>query len=1142
MALLNGAPFRAIAAKLASVGLYLTAVLLVGDGEARAQVLYGSLVGNVKDTSGAAVPGAEVTITHKESNQPRSMTTDDTGAYSFAAVSTGTYTLNVRLTGFKEWVKTDVPVTLNNTTRIDVTLELGAMTEVVTVTGVTPLLQTDRAEVRAEIGEEELENLPVPLGRNYQHLFDTLPGFTPPEEAHSIQSNPSRSLAFNVNGVSRSINNTRIDGASSINPWLPHITAYVPSLEAIQTVNVVSNSFDAEQGLAGGAAISVQLKSGTNEFHGSLFEHHHNHLLRARQVFYPIDQKKGKFIYNQWGATLGGPIVKKKLFFFTSYEGTSDHRNANRIVSVPTLSRRSGNFSDSTTIIYDPLTGNADGSQREPFPDNIVPDNRKDPVALRIIQLLPQPNLARADGTFAETNNYFASGSSVFDRWSIDNKIDWHVSGKLNMFGRYSILGYTSDQPTVFGRALVGRPLTTFGGGGGNGGTGEGNSYNFSYGMNYIFGPRFLMDTNIGFARFTTDSRTPNYGRNIGAELGIPGVNGPAEWQGDWPLFDIAGYEEIGVQEQSMPYARKDEQYQYVANFTWTKKKHEIRFGLDLNKQNMNHLQPEGGDDMGARGRFNFESGPTRLCRTPDGRGGCSSLSPSTSQINALASFLLGLPTRLGRNFLTETPYTTRNWGYSFYARDRWQARRNLTLTYGLRWEYFPVPTRATRGLERYDPETNQMVIGGVGSIPEDMGVDVKKALIGPRFGIAYRATRTLVIRAGYGLTNDPYPMARTLRTNHPTFVELVEDAPNTWQPAGSLRTGIPPIPIPDLGNGIIDIPANVYAIAVPHNFRRGYIQSWNFTIQKHLRAGLVAEVGYVATRQTRQLGLRNLNWAPIGTGVAGRQLVSKFGRTAATDLFEPIGGSHYDSMQARLERRFARGIGLKVNYTWGRSITTSGESNSDGELDINIPEYYYLNRRVSSFDRTHKVSISNITELPFGKGRRWIAGGGLLSTLAGGWQANSIVKFYGGTPFTVTASATSLNAPGNPQQADQVKPVVEILGGTGRGDSWFDPFAFAPVNEPRFGTAGFNILRGPGVATWDFGVFRDFRVSEKVNVQFRMESFNFTNTPRFGNPGTNRSSMSLNADGTIRSLGGYTEITSGGGERQFRFGLRIAF
>ena len=242
------------------------------------------------------------------------------------------------------------------------------------------------------------------------------------------------------------------------------------------------------------------------------------------------------------------------------------------------------------------------------------------------------------------------------------------------------------------------------------------------------------------------------------------------------------------------------------------------------------------------------------------------------------------------------------------------------------------------------------------------------------------------------------------------------------------------------------------------------------------------------------------------------------------------------------MQRRFSKGFSLDANYTWGKSISTSGQSNSDGELGINIPEYYYLNRRLSGFDRSHKVTVKNITEMPFGRGKRWLNHGGFFAALAGGWQANSILKFYSGSPFSVTSNS-SLNAPGNsPQRADRAKPYVMILGEKGRGASYFDPFAFAAVNEARFGTAGYNILRGPGVGVWDFSVFRHFRVTEHVNIQLRMESFNFTNTPRFSNPGANVSNMSLYTDGTIRSLGGYTEITSGGGERQFRFGLRVAF
>lgn len=1114
-----------------------------------AQVLYGSIVGNVTDDTRRGVPGATVTITHKERNVTREEVTDNTGSFTFSTVPTGTYTIRVALAGFETFERDGVPVELNSVARVDATLGVADLTETVVVAADTPLLQTDRAEVRGEVSAVKLVNLPVPLGRNYQHLMKTLPGLNPPEEVHSIQTNPSRSLRFGVNGVSSSINNTRIDGATSADPWLPHITAYVPSLEAIQSVNIVTNSFDAEQGLAGGAAINVQLKSGTNEFHGATFGYHHNQHLRARNFFFPTDREKGKFIFNQWGGALGGPIKLNKGFFFVSYEGTHDGRNASLIGSVPTDAIRNGDFSSSDTVIYDPLTGNPDGSDRTPFPSNSIPDARKDPIVQKIISQVPLPNLPNPDGSFPDANNYFASGASTFDRATLDTKVDWNATASLNLFGRFSVLDYSNVQPTLFGEELVGDALTSFGGGGGNSGTGGGNTYNVSVGATYIFSPTFVADANFGFVRFITDSRNVGYGENIGLEfLNIPGTNGPEPWQGGWPRFDIPGYSPLGVTEAFMPYTRNNDQYQYVANFTWTSRTHELRWGLDLYNQHMNHFaEPElagiGGRSTGPRGRFSFATGPTQLCAQPDGKGGCRLLSPSTSQVNGFASFLLGLPNTVGKTIVTEVPYRTRNWSYSFYVRDRWQVNRKLTISYGTRWEYFPMPTRGDRGVERYDWETNQVLVGGFGAVPRNLGVKMSKTLFAPRAGIAYRPSDTWVVRAGYGITNDPYPLSRPFLHNYPSIVELANDGPNSWTPVGRLADGIPSIPTPGFGDGVIDIPPDIGASTIDTKFDRGYVQSWNLTLQKRLKWDFVGEVGYVATRQVRQIGLRELNWAPIGTGQAGQQLFQQFGRTARARLVTPIGGTHYDSLQARLQRRFSDGFSLDVAYTWGKSIASSGLDNSDNTLRINIPEFYHLNRAVSGFDRTHNLQINHILELPFGRGRRWLASAGrFTNALVSGWQVNGILSFYSGTPFGVTASAASLNAPESSQRADQVKPEVEILGGVGPGQPYFDPLAFAPINEPRFGTAGFNILRGPGVASWDFGLFRNFQMSQNVNIQFRTEVFNLTNTPQFGNPGTNVSNMTLNPDGTVEALGGYSEITSAQGERIIRFGLRIGF
>jgi hypothetical protein len=297
-----------------------------------------------------------------------------------------------------------------------------------------------------------------------------------------------------------------------------------------------------------------------------------------------------------------------------------------------------------------------------------------------------------------------------------------------------------------------------------------------------------------------------------------------------------------------------------------------------------------------------------------------------------------------------------------------------------------------------------------------------------------------------------------------------------------------------------------------------------------------------VATRQIDQLGLLEMNWSPIGGGQAGRQLNRLYGRTAQTRLVAPVGDTKYDALQARLDRRFSNGFQIGVGYTLSKSIGIAGAPRSDGTPRIMIPEFYDLNTAISPFDRTHNLQITNLTELPFGPGKRWLNEGGLAAAIVGGWQVNNIVSITSGTPFDVTASGTSLNAPENSQRADQVKSDVEILHGIGRGNAWFDPLAFKPVTEARFGTAPWSALRGPGYVNWDLGVFRQFNVSRNTHLQVRFEAFNVLNTPHFNNPGGNVSNLQLNADGTVRNLNGFSEVTSSFGERQMRFGVRLGW
>lgn len=1099
----------------------LIALLLWLPAAASAQVLYGSLVGNVTDTSGSAVPNTAVSITHIETGQKRQAETNELGVYHLVAVPSGTYVVEFLKPGFATAKKEGVAVSINNVTRVDQTLQIGTVAESVQVSAQAAVLQTDRAEVRREISSRNLVNLPVPPGRNYQQLLLTVPGVSPPQNAGSNIANPSRALVYNVNGTSSMGNGIRVDGTATNGVWLPWYAAHVPSIESIENVNVVTNSFDAEQGLAGGSAVNVQIKSGTNQLHGSAFEFHNNQHLQANRFFNPLGRKP-KAIFNQFGGTVGGPIKRDKLFYFASYEGSFDRKVADAFGTVPTAAIRAGDMSASPNQIYDPATGTATGAGRTPYPDKRVPASLFDPIIQKLVQLTPLPTLP---GT---TNNFYRNWPETFDRHTIDSKINWNVNSRLNLYGRLSTLRYENITDLLLGELGGSRKYA------------NGHTYSTTLAGTYTVSPTFIVDANFGWNLLDTSALQNRIDEKLGLEfLGIPGTNGPRRVQGGWPEFNISNYTVVGSSGGVTPIIWHDPAWQYTANANWLRGSHNIRFGFDASRQHMNHVTHELVGASGApMGGFSFTGGVTAL------NGG-----PAPNQFNSFAQYLMGVASGVNKIFMLPDQVTTRAWLQSFYIRDQWQVNRKLTLSYGTRWEYIPMPSRADRGIERYDWRTNRMLICGTGATPRDCGVSTSNRLFAPRLGFAYRASDSFVIRSGYGISIDPYSLARPMRTNYPVVTGLNITPPNAFSAAGRVREGIPAVPAPNISSGVIDIPNFVVAFTLPDKFPRGYVQSWNFTMQKQLKWGWTGQAGYVATRQVRQLGYVEMNYGKPGRGQAGQPFFQQFGRPASSQITAPTGSTNYNALQANLERRFAAGYQVEASYTWSKSRGICCNDRSDLQPAINDPEFYRLNRSVNGFDRPHNLVVTGMAELPFGKGKRWASGGGAASWIAGGWRLNGIFSSFSGLPFSVLSAGTSLNAPFNTQRADQVKANVQTLGGAGRGSSFFDPFAYAPVTQARYGSAGFNSLRGPGLINVDFGLARDFAINDQWRVQFRAEAFNATNTPHFGNPGANVSNLQLNPDGTIRQLGGYTEITSvragareGVDERVFRLGLRLSF
>ena len=1115
-------------------------ILLALSAPIHAQVLYGSIVGTVEDPSGAVVPRATITLTSAETGVTRQVEPDSQGRYSILNVLPGVYSLKFSAEGFRTLTRTDIEVSINTVTRVDVRLEVGAVTEQVTVSAQGLALQTDKSETRAEITTAAITNLPLPNFRNYQSLINLVPGATPADFQNTYMSAPGRALTTNVNGANRNNNNTRVDGASNIFIWLPHHTAYVPPTESIETVSISTASFDAEQGMTGGAAITVATKSGTNDLHGVAFWFHDNQHLKARNYNYrPYSHPTlPKTINNITGGTLGGPVVRNKLFYFVSYERTMQRNGVTGNFHVPPADVRTGDFSRylALTTIYDPLTGNPDGSGRQPFSGNIVPGNRISSIIANIQKLAPLPNQP-SDDVWGLNNNYGVSGTQQLDRNQYDFKGNYNPSSKLAIWGKYSRMGAGVNGKAAF-EELVGPGV-----GGADPGWGTTTVQVPTVGFNYTISPTFLFDGVYGYTRLDQPAFGFAYGKNYGTEVWkIPGTNGGAQYANDpkysgMPAINT-GFTGWGELSTPLPWWRWERSQTYSTNFSKIYSAHELRFGFDMVHHAMTHWQPE---TANPRGEINFSGNTTMV------RGG------TAQRPNTYAAALLGLVNSYNKSvqFLM---METREWQFSGYFRDRWQLSRRFTLNLGLRYEYYPMMTRGDRGVERWDPATNLVTIGGLGGVPKSNGLTSSKKLFAPRVGFAFRLNEKTVIRSGYGITYDPLPFSRPLRGLYPSTITAswVPVSVSGYEYYGNLADGIPPVPTPDINKGSIALPPTIdMGPRSPWagELHRGYIQSWNFTLERQLPYQIVSSVGYVGSHHVHWMADRDINAAAPGTGTAGRPLFARQGRAIGASMWDGFADGNYHSLQAAVNRGFAGELFLKGAYTWSKAINLTDEDGWAGMRYLNWEPVIRRNRTAAGYDRRHMFTMAFVWEVPVGKGKRFNLGSRPLGWIAGGWSLSSVFSAYTGTPFSVSGSAASLNAPGNSQTADLIAPVRKV-GDFGPGLLYFDPMSFRdpnfnrPTNVFRFGTMGPNSVYGPGFWREDANLIKNINVTERVKAEFRAEVFNLTNTIRWSNPNAGSASMQLNADGSLRNANNFMSITGthSGYERQFRFGLRVSF
>ena len=585
---------------LTAAGLVLVSV------PASAQILYGSITGVVKDGQGAFIPGATVTVVNKDTNLTRDTVSNEEGIYTLTNVLPGPYDVKVTLAGFREAVRTEVPVTIGQISRVDITLEVGALSESITVTSEAQLLQTDKADVHTELKSSEITSMPLNRFRNYQALMSLVPGTTPMNFGNAETDTPARSLATNVNGQVNTNNTTRTDGATNMNIWLPNHNMYISPAETVDTVSVATSSFDAEQGNAGGAAVTVVTKSGTNNFHGSAFEFYSSDKLNATPKYFGAGNVPEKLpvTANTYGGTFGGPLKKNKVFFFGSLEGFRRDQSLFTLFTVPDARLRAGDFSQalnsdgSLQQIYDPDSGVGNGFNRTQFPNNQIPADRLSPVALRALNLFPSPN-SPGTGAGGFINNYRRQEDRTFARDNWDAKVNWNRTSSQQIWGKFSYMNATVDDLTNY----LGPDPNASGDGGFT------KVYQATAGTTWTLAPTLLMDLTFGFGRqdqhvLGPDFQAGNFGLDV---LRIPGTNDQNSDTFDfrqryagYPQFNFTTFSAIGNRDGWNPIFRDERTYSLAANVTKMRGRHDFRAGYLMNFFYLDHWQPETGNPRGS--------------------------------------------------------------------------------------------------------------------------------------------------------------------------------------------------------------------------------------------------------------------------------------------------------------------------------------------------------------------------------------------------------------------------------------------------------------------------------------------------------------------------------------------------------------
>jgi hypothetical protein len=1099
-----------------------SAVLLLTHSPAVfAQAVKGELLGNIVDAGGLALPGVSVTITEVNTNISLTSTTNESGYFTFPSLKDGTYKVVAELTGFKKTVRDGVIVAVNTTVRVDLKMEVGAIEESITVQGESPVLQTDRTDTGRIIDSTMVSDLPLIYNRNLQSLYITVPGATRPHREHSAFFNSQDSLSTEINGQSRLANNMLIEGLDD-NQKTGLLQVIIPAADAVETVAITTSNYDAEFGRTGGAITNVVLRSGTNSYKGTAFFFGNNQSTNAGDYFTHISPPT-KFMNG--GFTIGGPIKHDKLFFFGDYQRTVDDQGYVVLAVVPDAAMRGGDFSEVAQHIWDPTTGNVDGTGRTAFSNNLVPGYRISPIAQNLMKFIPMPNIPNVK---LGQNNFQQAQTRDKTTDGFDGKVNYTLSAKDQVSGRLSFMRPVVFDPGVFGQ--YGGPAN-----GGFAGTGTNTAYSAAGTWTRVISPSLLLDVRGGLNYYKNTTITTGNGLTTSTEAGIPGANLDAYTSGVSTIHvDNMGDPLLGFS-ASQPWDRSEKTWNMVGSLTKMKKNHTIKMGGEWRKNSDKLLQTQ--DAGGPRGRFAFSA---------DGTGNPAESASTTGLANAFAAFLLDWPNTVQRDLKVIDAPGTRHWNIATFIQDKWEVRSNLTLDIGLRWEFYK-PLQGIQGtgtLSNYDPTTGTLNIAGYGNTSESLNIKNYYKNLAPRTGVTWRLDEQTVIRAGYGASAIPFPDNR-YAYNFPVKQNYNGALVNGFQNAGSMAVGFPAPVLANIPpNGVIPVSGallNSTYDVIPNTLHEGTLHSWNVAFQRQLPYGFTGDVAYVGTKGVDIVMDVDLNASQVyGSGNNGRPEFQAFGRSGTSRERSNLGKTRYNGLQLKLDRRFIKGLLVTNSYTFGRSMDLAQENGS-----ISTPTNFNQSWARSDTDRTHNYVLTAVYQLPWGPGRRWM-NQSTLGKIVGGWELSGIYNWQSGLPLSITASGTLLNTPGTQAYANlngsnsvlapaPGSTIPASAFGLGPGLLYFDPSVYSQISPNTQGNMGRH--GGPdGPAYWeiDSSLFKRFSLGGTRFGEFRVDSYNVTNSVRWANPNTGFSVASGNTFGQI------TGTT--GSPRSFRFGARFGF